>query len=111
MHGQEWLCHQRRFDQLRLAYFACRWGRPRESWAFRTRPVRVASAHRDLYGVGCSRCRHIPTTAPEPCNGTTAVQGFVHVDGSSTVNLYSMVSASMRVKYSVIFRVSALALR
>src|SRR5690348_6245124 len=43
--------------------------------------------------------------------GTTAVQGLVQVLGSFTVNLYSIVSASMRVKYSVIFNVAGLALR
>src|SRR5690349_13202352 len=43
--------------------------------------------------------------------GTTAVQGLVQVEGSSTVNLYSIVSASLRVKYSVIFNVLASAFR
>ena len=37
--------------------------------------------------------------------GTIADQGFVHVAGSSMVNFYSMVRASMRVKRSVIFKV------
>src|SRR5690349_15581114 len=40
-------------------------------------------------------------------NGTTADHGLVQVFGSSTVNLYSMVSASTRLKYSVIFNVLA----
>src|SRR5437879_4756985 len=41
--------------------------------------------------------------------GTIADQGFVHVVGSSIVNLYSIVAASRRVKRSVIFKVLALA--
>src|ERR1700730_6027098 len=41
--------------------------------------------------------------------GTIADQGFVHVDGSSIVNLYSIVFWSVRVKYSVIFKVFAVA--
>src|SRR5216684_528653 len=41
--------------------------------------------------------------------GTIAVHGLVQVDGSSTVNLYSMVFWSVRVKYSVIFKVFAFA--
>src|SRR6202521_3274154 len=47
-----------------------------------------------------------------PCielKGTIADQGFVHVAGSSIVNLYSIVLWSLRVKYSVIFKVLALA--
>src|SRR2546428_14162881 len=43
--------------------------------------------------------------------GMTADQGFAHVVGSSIVNLYSIVSLSMRVKRSVILRVPGLALR
>src|SRR5579862_4240473 len=45
----------------------------------------------------------------ERLRGTTAVQGFVHVDGSLIVNLYSIVLASSRVKRSVIVKVLALA--
>ena len=41
--------------------------------------------------------------------GTMAVQGPVHVVGSSTVNLYSIVVSSVRVKYSVIFKASEFA--
>src|ERR1700680_3517417 len=41
--------------------------------------------------------------------GTIADQGFVQVVGSSIVNLYSIVLWSVRVKYSVIFTVLALA--
>src|ERR1700674_83499 len=41
--------------------------------------------------------------------GTIADQGFVQVVGSSIVNLYSIVLWSVRVKYSVIFKVLALA--
>jgi len=44
-------------------------------------------------------------------NGTMAVQRFVQVEGSSTVNEYSIVSLSMRLKRSVIFKVLGLAFR
>src|SRR5690242_19295762 len=44
-------------------------------------------------------------------SGTTADHGFVQVFGSSTVTSYSMVSASTRLKYSVIFNVLASAFR
>ena len=37
--------------------------------------------------------------------GTMAVHGFVHVDGSLTVKVYSMRSAATRLKRSVIFKV------
>src|SRR5207245_9274344 len=43
--------------------------------------------------------------------GMTADQDFVHVVGSSIVNLYSIVSLSMRVKRSVILRFPGLELR
>src|SRR5437764_1038910 len=43
--------------------------------------------------------------------GIIADHGLAHVDGSSIVNLYSMVSADMRLKYSVIFCESGLPLR
>src|SRR5580704_10352286 len=43
--------------------------------------------------------------------GTMAVHGFVHVDGSSTVKVYSMRSAATRLKRSVIFKVFGLAPR
>src|SRR5690349_17808786 len=43
--------------------------------------------------------------------GMMADHGLVHVVASSTVNLYSIVSLSMRVKRSVILSVRGLALR
>src|SRR5437016_13321081 len=106
--GSELRGSELRFPGAAHSNYFCEIGTPAGAWAFSALRAPTMMFTASLLFSLQSYSNNGPGTE---LKGTMAVQGFVQVEGSSTVKEYSIVSLSTRLKRSVIFKVFGLALR